>query len=431
MIYPANRRQFIAHLSKIMLGHVVASPLRLQAQTMGTPKRLIHIFLSGAWNAQLSTDPVYGERAASGNFEGVYNTLEVAAPSEKPQLMTGAGFIPALAAFGKMPTAFVNGLYVDAPAHDSARDFMYTGKSTIGEATPYPALAAIIGTSAYGFPAHLVLGSRIPLGSTAKNAPPLVAGSIDALSALILGPGAGFTAEAMEEQGRLIRSLDEKFYSSLSNTAQDSLSAWRKAQQQMDALYLKGYAQTLQFTDSIKEAYAIANNFSLEASFATAFLAQKADLARIVSINFGSFDTHNDEIGSQLPLQIRVANALNALVADLTTTPDPAIPSTSLADTTTLLISSEFVRTPKFNGASGTDHWRSASAILMGRGVKDSVVGATDTFGEALGWRAGGPQPASAATYITFANLIATVLSIFGLDTEAEKISKERLDVTS
>jgi uncharacterized protein (DUF1501 family) len=125
----------------------------------------------------------------------------------------------------------------------------------------------------------------------------------------------------------------------------------------------------------------------------------------------------------------RFATALGVLVADLRSTPDPAVPGQMLADTTTIMITSEFVRTPLFNLAGGTDHWSSASVIVMGRGVNDgAVIGATDVNGYALGWRDGRAVSFSEDTQLLPDHVIATILENVGTSAQADLVSEVRLD---
>jgi uncharacterized protein (DUF1501 family) len=100
-----------------------------------------------------------------------------------------------------------------------------------------------------------------------------------------------------------------------------------------------------------------------------------------------------------------------------------------LIDTTTILINSEFVRTPGFNAGAGTDHHPAAAAILMGRGIRDNtLVGATDDQAQALGWSQGQSVMRNDTTVITPSHLVATLLAYLGFTKEADAIDRGRLD---
>jgi uncharacterized protein (DUF1501 family) len=95
---------------------------------------------------------------------------------------------------------------------------------------------------------------------------------------------------------------------------------------------------------------------------------------------------------------------------------------------TTVVLTSEFSRTARFNGSAGTDHANSASAIVMGRGVNDGVVvGATDELGRALGWNGSRPVAKDETTMIDGGSLVATLLDVFGLPDEAAALTERRI----
>ncbi len=93
--------------------------------------------------------------------------------------------------------------------------------------------------------------------------------------------------------------------------------------------------------------------------------------------------------------------AVSALHEDLT--------QRGLDDRVTVLLASEFGRTPRINPRGGRDHWgRASSALLFGGGLKRGVVvGKTDANGEALVERP-----------VTPADLFSTVLAALGADLE-------------
>jgi uncharacterized protein (DUF1501 family) len=88
---------------------------------------------------------------------------------------------------------------------------------------------------------------------------------------------------------------------------------------------------------------------------------------RFVTLTYGGWDLHGNiapGTKSQLP---QFDQAFAALVTDLTTR--------GLFDSTLIMISSEFGRTPKINGTAGRDHWPKVfSVVLAGGGVKKGFI---------------------------------------------------------
>jgi uncharacterized protein (DUF1501 family) len=78
-----------------------------------------------------------------------------------------------------------------------------------------------------------------------------------------------------------------------------------------------------------------------------------------------------------------------------------------LLDSTLVVVTTEFGRTPRINELAGRDHWPGAfSVVLAGGGVKTGqAVGATDRKGAAVVDRPSTPE-----------DLCATILHVLGID---------------
>ena len=88
---------------------------------------------------------------------------------------------------------------------------------------------------------------------------------------------------------------------------------------------------------------------------------------RFVTLTYGGWDHHNNIVGgtkSQLPA---FDQAYAALITDLA--------AKGMLDTTMVMISSEFGRTPRINATAGRDHWPKVfSVLLAGGGTKKGFV---------------------------------------------------------
>ena len=89
--------------------------------------------------------------------------------------------------------------------------------------------------------------------------------------------------------------------------------------------------------------------------------------ARFVSLTYGSWDDHFNiapSIGGQLPA---FDHAFAALLGDLI--------QRDLFDSTLVVVTTEFGRTPKINSSAGRDHWsRVFSVLLAGGGIRRGLV---------------------------------------------------------
>ena len=107
---------------------------------------------------------------------------------------------------------------------------------------------------------------------------------------------------------------------------------------------------------------------------AAAFRSGLAVSANLVS---GGFDTHNTHDRNHLYYLARLVDGVDHLMKELE--------RLGIRDKTTVLVSSDFGRTPYYNGGNGKDHWPVTSMLALGKGVVgNSVVGATDANVNAL-----------------------------------------------
>ena len=124
---------------------------------------------------------------------------------------------------------------------------------------------------------------------------------------------------------------------------------------------------------------------------------------RFVSVTYGGWDMHNgiaNGMAKQLPL---FDQAYATLINDLD--------QRGMLDSTLVMISSEFGRTPKINKDAGRDHWpRVFSVVFAGGGFKRGFVyGSSDATGSDVD-----------TNPLTVENLAATMYNQLGIDPETK-----------
>lgn len=145
----------------------------------------------------------------------------------------------------------------------------------------------------------------------------------------------------------------------------------------MDTFYQRAYS--LISSDQAREAFnisaekeAIRNEYGMNTAGQRMLLARRlvASGVRFVSLTYGGWDMHNGikaGMAGQVP---SLDQALATLVTDLD--------RTGLLDSTLVMVSSEFGRTPKVNATAGRDHWPKVfSVLLAGGGIKKGYVHGT------------------------------------------------------
>jgi uncharacterized protein (DUF1501 family) len=119
------------------------------------------------------------------------------------------------------------------------------------------------------------------------------------------------------------------------------------------------------------------------APYPDSFLSERLRLAaqllaaplgtRVVTLDWGSFDTHGDEVGSMDPQLATLGAALAAFQQDLQ--------SRGVADNVMTVVFSEFGRRVGSNDSGGTDHGAGGPMMVFGNKVKGGLASAPSNLG--------------------------------------------------
>jgi hypothetical protein len=125
-----------------------------------------------------------------------------------------------------------------------------------------------------------------------------------------------------------------------------------------------------------------------------------------VEVALGQWDTHQDNFNRTRTLNGQIDQPIAALLADLK--------SRGLLDSTLVIWTGEFGRTPRINPNRGRDHFpRAFTSVLAGGGVKGGqVIGATDDGGEAVKDRP-----------VSVNDLLRTACHAVGIDPDKQNMS--------
>ena len=114
---------------------------------------------------------------------------------------------------------------------------------------------------------------------------------------------------------------------------------------------------------------------------------------RYVTVLDGGYDNHQN-LRTAMTRRVRpLDQGYAALISDLA--------KSGLLDSTLVLLTTEFGRTPRYNATRGRDHWaRAFSIVLAGGGVKGGVIhGATAADGSVPERDPVGPSDLAATTF--------------------------------
>jgi hypothetical protein len=408
-IWRPNRREFLFAGLIGSLGLTLGDVLKLQAEPAAAAakaKAVINIYLPGGIAAQESFDPkLLVPIEYRGPLGAVKTRLDGVSFSE--QLKHTADIADKICVVRSMTHGEAD--------HGRGTHNMFTGWRP-SPAVQYPSIGSIVSHE---------LGSR-------NNLPPYVCvptqpneyagtgflGSAYGPFSLGADPAnGGFKVrdlnlrdgvdEARFAERREMRAVVDSHFSSLEKS--DALDG-------MDAFYQRAYAmmssdQARAAFDLKQEPDKLRDDYGRNAAGQRMILARRLVEAgvRFVSLTYGGWD-HHDNIRNGISTQMPAFDqAFAALIRDLSTR--------GMLDSTLVLVTTEFGRTPKINKTGGRDHYPKVFSIVMaGGGIKQGCVhGSTDPTGTEPD-----ENPLSVPDYA------ATVYSLLGIDWEKTLLAGSR-----
>jgi hypothetical protein len=343
--------------------------IKTYASAEGPAKSVIHIFLPGGMAAQESFDP---KPYAPIEYRGAMGTIKTKLEGE-----VFSETIPQLAGIADKIT-IVRSMTHGEAAHERGTHNMFTGYRP-SPAVQYPSMGSVVSHE---------FGPRnnLPPYVVVPNLPNPYAGSGYLSSAY--GPfslGADPSNEKFQVRDlNLPEGIDEKRFSrrqSLLATVDDHFRKLEKsdALDAMDSFYQRAYG--LISSKAAREAFSIAgepdaikDEYGRNSAGMRMLMSRRLVEAgvRFVSMTYGSWDMHTGIVNGFKQQMPSFDKALATLIIDLE--------RRGMLDSTLVMVTSEFGRSPKINKDAGRDHWpRVFSIMLAGGGIKKGqIYGSSD-----------------------------------------------------
>jgi len=369
----------------------------------GTAQSVIHIWLPGGWAQQETFDP---KPLAPLEYRGEMGSIDTSLPGVRFNEL-----LPKTAQIADRITVIRSMTHGEA-AHERGTHNMFTGYRP-SPALTYPSFGSVV--------AH-ELGPResLPPYVCLPNLPAPDAGAGylgSAFGPFTLGSdpaNPNFTVRDLALPGGVdpqrfatrqrLRDTVGRHFQRLEDTA--NLEA-------MDEFYSRAYdlvssARARAAFDIKAESDTVRDEYGRHEAGQRMLLARRLveSGVRLVTLSYGGWDMHQkirDGITKTLP---PFDQAYAALIRDLE--------RRGLLDSTLVMVSSEFGRTPKINPDAGRDHWPKVfSVVLAGGGVKRGLVyGASDAIAA---------EPAD--TPLTVEDLATTVYHCLGIVADKELVA--------
>lgn len=385
MFHKANdldRRQFMAGAAKSLLGvgllpvteHLFSGRAfavgegSATAKQIPTARNVIFLYMTGGQSHLDTWDPKPDNKDVMGPTKAIKSSADGVLVGE---------YLPRTAKL-MHHACVINSMATNTAAHEQANYFMHTSfglRSTI----KHPGLGAWL--SFFQGPGNPALPPYVYIGNDSRH------------------PGAGFFEK---RHGPLMMSNPEAGLQNVRpprGVTEDRFAQRRDIAEVMDAEFRQRYplrnvkaysdmyddavrlmkSEDLKAFDLSQESEDLRKAYGRDAFGQGCLLARRLveHGVRFIEVSYGSWDTHTANFINTPRLCDTLDTGLASLVTDLE--------RRGLLDSTLVVVTSEFGRTPKINQNQGRDHYPVFSTVLMGGGIKGGVkYGATDKDGAAV-----------------------------------------------
>ncbi len=258
-------------------------------------------------------------------------------------------------------------------AHERGTHNMFTGYRP-SPALQFPSMGSVV-SHEYGPRNNLPPYVCVPNQPTTYAGPGYLSSAFAPFSLGSDPANSGFRVQDLTLPG----GVDEKRFTSRRNMLEavnEHFGEKEKADglEAMDTFYQRAYAlissqKAREAFDINAETPALRDEYGRNAAGQRMLLARRLVTAgvRFVSLTYGGWDMHAGIKGGMTGQLPAFDQGFAALIRDLD--------RTGQLDSTLIMISSEFGRTPKINATAGRDHWPKVfSVVLAGGGIKKGLI---------------------------------------------------------
>lgn len=386
-------------------GAAAAVPVAAAAPGAGAKAQaVIHLFLPGGMAQQESFDP---KPFAPAEYRGPFRSIETKVP--------GLRFGEHFKELAKLADRFtvVRTMSHGEAAHERGTHNLFTGYRP-SPALQYPSFGAVVSHelgSRGALPPYVCIPSQpfVDAGSGYLSSAygPFSLGSDPAagnFEVRDLAPPQGIDEARLARRRALLAKVDSRFRAA--TPAADEVAAAASFYERAYALIASPEAKAA--FDLKAEPDPLRDRYGRHAAGQRLLMARRLVEAgvRWVSVTYGGWDHHDNIAGGFAGQARELDQGLAALLRDLA--------ERDRLDSTLVLVTTEFGRTPKLNATAGRDHWpRVFSLLLAGGGIKKGGVYGTSNST----WT----EPEDVA--LSVENFAATVYHLIGIDSGKELLA--------
>jgi hypothetical protein len=338
----------------------------------GVAKSLIHIYLPGGMAHQESWDP---KPYAPAEYRGPFKAID----TKLPGVQFSENFKEMAQVADKITV--IRSMTHREAAHERGTHNMFTGY-TPSPAIQYPSFGSVIAHelgSQNNLPPYVCIPSQpnefagtgylsSAYGPFSLGADPAAAG----FSVKDLALPSGVDDSRFNRRRSLLEAVDSHFRSMEKADQIDAMESFYQS-----AYGLISSQKAREAFDIEKEDAKLRDRYGRNQAGQRMIMARRLveSGVRLVTLTYGGWDHHNNIQSAFKNQGAELDKALSTLIRDLD--------ERGMLDSTMVMVSSEFGRTPKINNTDGRDHWpRVFSTMLAGGGVKKGFIyGSSDSLG--------------------------------------------------
>lgn len=447
-----SRRSFLEVLGLATGGLVLRqTPLGGAFAQTAEPHFMLMVYFNGGWDQLLSLDPRnatlaqyqrVGGRAPTSAIEPAYAQTAAETPAVDA-VMTATGgtgvqargnltFGPAVPASMLAHSAdlcIVRGMNMDTLTHEVGRRYLLTGKFPRGLAASGSSLATVVTaqTGSKGDIPNIAIDTEAYNEGLAASASAIRVGSYRDMLTVMQAQNGTTLPAASENAVRTFEDSDDTCeqhgydVGGLVEAFKDGRTMARQlVQPAKSALFNFTVPPTAGLTE-LYSAFSLNTTADLTSMRGRAALAGQAmvnGVSNVVAVSLANgLDDHFDLFSQQAVSQTAGWDALGRLIAYLKTKQVPGT-TKNYWQCTSMLVFSEFSRTPLINTRDGRDHHLVSSCLMAGPGIKgNTVFGASSNQGMGVQkWNfTSGAMDAGAGKIIRPVDVHATLLDSMGL----------------
>ena len=382
-----------------------------QSQMVAKAKSVIHIYLQGGFAHMDSFDP---KPDAPAEYRGILSPIPTSIPGTY-----FSSHMPYSAKIADKITVVRSMTHTEVD-HSRGEHSMFTGYRP-SPALVYPSMGSVVADQLgvrQAMPAYVCVpnqGSQfLGSGYLSNSCGPFALGTDPARSNFTvrdLNLAKGVDEDRFQRRKDLKNLVDDHFRSQLQDDAVSTMdSLYQRAYDLLSSSEARGAFSLKGESDETKELYGMKPHGPvLRPSAGARFLIARRLVeagARFVTVTYGAWDTHAFHYRSIEPQLPDFDRAFAGLIIDLD--------QRGILDSTLVMVTSEFGRTPKINAGGGRDHWpRVFSIVMAGGGVRRGYIhGASDALAA---------EPADAP--LSVEDYVTTVYHLLGIDASSSLMS--------